>query len=191
MQPMSAATLRDSRGGTAVDRGGVELGLEPPIEAGGRTTPRSTAAGFRCAGFAATLLVGVSGAALIGAAIYAALDRQATVVQAPEYAADADRAAARPGRGAAKGRSAHPLGRHRRREAEPFKAPVTLNVGDKQVIRLQGFTHVATTLTLAPTGLADQVPAFNPLKLLADDDQIRPTQPSIPGRRSTTAMPPS
>ncbi len=66
-------------------------------------------------------------------------------------------------------------------EKQAFQVPVTLNVGDKQVIRLQGFTHVSTTLTQAPTGLADQVPAFNPLKLLVTDSNQPSDQPIDPG----------
>jgi murein DD-endopeptidase MepM/ murein hydrolase activator NlpD len=48
-----------------------------------------------------------------------------------------------------------------------FRAPTTIKIGDKEVIKSRGFTRVATTLTLADTG-AEDVPPFNPLKLLAD-----------------------
>ncbi len=93
---MSSAMARQPRR-TFVDRAGVELGLEPPIEPGGRSaTPfdrRRVSFRWLCG----TLLLGVSGAVLIGTAIYAALDRQATVIEAPEYAAGTTGGADGPG----------------------------------------------------------------------------------------------
>ena len=35
-------------------------------------------------------------------------------------------------------------------------------------MRTRAFTHVAATLTLAPTSFASEVPAYNPLKLVSD-----------------------
>lgn len=163
-----------------LDLATVELGLEPPIEGSGKPkTPfdrRKVSLRWLCG----TLLIGFSGATLIGAAAYAALDRQATVIQAPEYAAAPHGRAAGPDDELTKGdrliRSADIVA-----ERQTFKAPVTLTVGDKQVIRLEGFTHVATTLTQTSTGLADKVPVFDALKLMAGDDQGPADAPLDPG----------
>lgn len=172
--------LRPGRHRRDLDLATVELGLEPPIEASGRPkTPfdrRKVSFRWLCG----TLLVGVSGAALIGAAAYAALDRQATVIRAPEYAAAPRGHLVGPDDDLARGdrliRSADIVA-----ERQSFKAPVTLTVGDKQVIRVESFTHVATTLTQTATGLADKVPVFNALKLMAGDDQGSSDVPVDPG----------
>ena len=160
--------------------GVIELGLEPPIEGTGRGAGPFDRRKVSLRWLCGTLLVGVSGAALIGAAIYAALDRQATIIQAPEYAVGEPDQSADAEDGLRKGdrliRSADIVA-----ERQSFQAPVTLTVGEKQVVRLEGFTHVATTLTATPTGLADQVPAFNPLKLLAVDAQEPSDLPVDPG----------
>ncbi len=48
---------------------------------------------------------------------------------------------------------------------QSFKAQTTIKIGDKDVVKARPFTRVATTLTTTPTGYADAVPPFNPLKL--------------------------
>ena len=63
---------------------------------------------------------------------------------------------------------------------QTFGTPTTIRVGDKEVVRARAFTHVATTLTLTPTGFADAVPAFNPLKLTAGSAE-QPDPPPDPG----------
>lgn len=50
---------------------------------------------------------------------------------------------------------------------QTFRAPTTVTMGQRQVIRIRSFTRVSTTLTMTSVGLADQVPAFNPLGLLS------------------------
>ncbi|NDA47698.1 MAG: M23 family metallopeptidase [Alphaproteobacteria bacterium] len=52
---------------------------------------------------------------------------------------------------------------------QTFKAPTYVRVGDKEVVKSRTFTRIATNLSLASTGYSDEVPAFNPLKLLAGD----------------------
>ena len=68
---------------------------------------------------------------------------------------------------------------------QTYKAPTTIKVGDKEVVRMRAFTILSTTLTLTPTGFADAVPPFDPLKL-TDRRGRRPTRRPIPGRRRTT-----
>ena len=155
------------------------LDLEPAIEAVTRRGSRHERRSISKRWLSATIITGLAGSALIGAAIYAALDRQTTFAQAPEYAMpirkDAGNAAGLR-RGDRLVKKADIVA-----EKESFRAPTTVNVGNKQVIRLQGYTHVATTLTLASTELADEVPAFNPLKLLSGDQPSLPDTPPDPG----------
>ncbi len=147
---------------------GLDLGVEPPIAAGGR---RHAAAERRLVSLrwlAGTVLTGVAGATLIGTAIYAALDRHAVKLQAPSYAV---LSRGGPGDGESSPQTGDRLIKRADvvAEKQSFKSPTAVTVGDKQVIRLREFTHVATTLTLTPTEFADQVPPFNPLRLLSGD----------------------
>ena len=160
----------------AFAHGGIDLGTEPAIEADGRRHLRYERRSVSKRWLAGTVLTGVAGGALISVAIHAALDRQAIFAQAPDYVVQARKDEAREGgelqRGDRLVRRADIVA-----EKQSFRAPTTVNIGDKQVIRLRGFTHVATTLTLSPTDLADQVPPFNPLKLLASDQPDMPADP--------------
>lgn len=145
----------------------VELGSEPPILLG--LQPRSGRDGHAVSArwFSATVLTGAAGTLLIFGAVQATLNRHATVVATPTVAPSRKPAA----------RADAPLRKGDRlikavdvvAEKQVLQAPTTVTVGDKQVIRLLGYTHVSTTLTMVPTDVADQVPAFNPLKLLASD----------------------
>ena len=58
-------------------------------------------------------------------------------------------------------------------DKQTYKAPTTIKIGDKEVVKARPFTRLQTTLTMTPTGFADAVPPFNPLKLTnrADDAQ--------------------
>ena len=46
---------------------------------------------------------------------------------------------------------------------QTFKAPTTIKIGDKEVVRSRPFTILSTALTLTPNGFADAVPPFDPL----------------------------
>ena len=52
---------------------------------------------------------------------------------------------------------------------QTFKTPTYVRVGDKEVVKTRTYTRIATNLSLASTGSSEDIPAFNPLKLLAGD----------------------
>ena len=159
----------------------IDLGVEPPIEASGRRHAAFDRRRVSIRWLLGTVLTGVAGASLIGFAVYAALEQSAVAPQQPDYVASAaNESAGGSGEGSRRGdrlvRTADIVA-----DKQTFAAPVTVSAGDKQVMRTQNFTRVSTTLTLAPTGFADQVPDFNPLKLLASDEQAPGDAPFDPG----------
>jgi murein DD-endopeptidase MepM/ murein hydrolase activator NlpD len=126
------------------------------------------------------VLTGLCGVALIGSALYLGLDSQSNFAQAPEIAAPPRREAAQeqgvnPGKG---DRLVRPVDIIAAKQT--FKAPTTIRIGDKEVVKARAFTLVSTTLTLTPTGFADAVPQFNPLKLTAGTAE-QPDPPPDPG----------
>jgi murein DD-endopeptidase MepM/ murein hydrolase activator NlpD len=146
--------------------GAVDLGHEPAIEADGERHSSFDRRRISLRWFSGTILTGLSGAALIGAAIYAALGNQAYFAEAPSLAPrkeinidfgvnqhKADRLVKSVDIVAAK---------------QTFRASTAIKVGDKEVMRAHTFTRVETSLVLASAGFADDVPPFNPLKILAD-----------------------
>jgi murein DD-endopeptidase MepM/ murein hydrolase activator NlpD len=144
----------------------ADIGLEPAIEAaGGRPQPldgRRVSARWFCG----TILTGLAGAALISAATYAALDHQSFFAEAPLPAPTAYKEAdfgVNPHKGDRLVKSIDIVA-----DKQTFKAPMTIKIGDKEVVKVHSFTHIETSLLTTSAGFADDVPPFNPLQLLAD-----------------------
>ena len=171
---MGAIASADHRGA-----GYVDIGIEPPIQVAGRPLLAQDRRNVSYRWLAAVVLTGIAGSGLIGTTAFVAFDGQSTVAQAPELVTPA-RSARAAETGLVKGdrliRSADIVA-----EKQSFKTPVAVKVGDKQIIRMRGFTHVATTLALASTGNDDDVPEFNPLKLMAQDANPAEAPPPDPG----------
>jgi murein DD-endopeptidase MepM/ murein hydrolase activator NlpD len=142
----------------------ADIGTEPPIEADGRRHTREDHRQISLRWFTGTVLTGLTGALLIGAAVYSALDQQSNFAEAPTPAvarADKTDAAVNPRKGDRLVKSVDIVA-----AKQSFRTPTIVRSGDKDVIRTRGFTKVSTTLTLNATGFADEVPPFNPLKVL-------------------------
>jgi murein DD-endopeptidase MepM/ murein hydrolase activator NlpD len=147
--------------------GAIDLGLEPAIEADGRRHTAFDRKRVSTRWLAGTILTGLSGAGLIGAAAYSALDHQSYFAEAPSPAAPPHRDGTDVGTNPRKAdrlvKSVDIIA-----AKQSFRAPVPIKVGDKEVVKIHSFTHVKTTLSMTTVGFADDVPPFNPLKLLAD-----------------------
>ena len=146
-------------------QGGLELGVEPPIRIGDDRFDRNDRrrASLRWLGGAA--LTGLSGVALIGAALFFDLDSQYNFAEAPEFTtaaapSDSQEEGVNPGKGDRLLRPVDIVS-----DKQTYKVPTTLKIGDKEVVKARSFTRLQTTLTMTPTGFADAVPPFNPLKL--------------------------
>ena len=160
MQTLSAYGRSD---GSAVI---AEIGLEPAIEVNGERHRQFDRRRVSLRWLLGTVLTGLSGAGLITAAIYAALDHQSNFAEAPSVAVvvhkDGD-AGMNPRKGDRLVKAVDIVA-----AKQAFKAPTTIKIGDKEIVKVHSFTHVATTLLTASAGFADEIPPFNPLKLLAD-----------------------
>lgn len=162
----SAAPARSFERG--IERGGqrVELGVEPPIEVDGVEHTDLDRRRVSLRWLSGTVLTGLAGAALIGASVFAALDPTLMTPEAPEIALPERAAASRESAPARRGdRLVRPVDMVAARQT--FRTPTTVRAGDREIVRTRTFTKVATNLAMASTGFASDVPAFNPLKLLA------------------------
>ena len=157
----------------------LDIGNEPPIEVLARQSLAHVPRNISLRWLSAVILTGIAGSGLIGTTVIVALNGRSTIAQAPELASPA-RSAKAAETGMVKGdrliRTADIVA-----EKQSYKAPTTVKVGDKQIIRMRGFTHVATTLALAPTGAEDDVPEFNPLKMMSEDANPAEAPPPDPG----------
>ena len=150
------------------------MGVEPPIQLGEDRLDRGERRRTSLRWLAGATLTGLCGVTLIGAALYFDLDSQYEFAEEPEFAtvaAPADEGV-NPGKGDRLLRPVDIIS-----DKQTYKVPTTIKVGDKEVVKARAFTRLQTTLTLTPTGFADEVPAFNPLKLTskgADVPDITP-----------------
>ncbi|MCL2384599.1 MAG: M23 family metallopeptidase [Alphaproteobacteria bacterium] len=146
---------------------GMEFGVEPALRVGGSRHVSLDRRTVSLRWLSGTLLAGLSGGALIGAAIYAALGHQTHFAEppAPALARHAEinlDFGINPHKGDRLVKAVDLIA-----EKQKFEAPTAIQMGDKEVVRIHHFTHVQTNLTLSSFGLNDDVPAFNPLKVLA------------------------
>ena len=146
----------------------MDLGMEPPIEADGERHTADDRRRVSLRWLTGTILTGLAGTGLIGAAIYAALDRQPHFAEAPVAAGPTHRETltgdlVNPRKG---DRLVKPVDIVAGKQT--FRTPTTISVGDKEVVRVKAFTRVSTNLLMASAGFSDDVPRFNPLQLLSD-----------------------
>ena len=147
----------------------VVLGVEPPIETLTRHRLPYDPRHISIRWLAAVVLTGVAGSGLIGVTIHAALNGRSSLAQTPEFATKSRRDAGggeRPTRGDRLVRSADVVA-----EKQSFRAPTTVKVGDKQIVKMRGFTHVATTLALTPISAASRHSRVQPAETVGRQRQ--------------------
>src|SRR5208282_2849705 len=154
--------------GSRADRAtvGSDLGVEPPIRLGDDRLDRNERRSASLRWLAGASLAGLCGVTLIGAALYLDLDSQYDFAEAPEFAAptrpaDAQEEGVNPGKGDRLLRPVDIVS-----DKQTFKVPTGIKIGDREVVKERPYTRLQTTLTMTPTGYADAVPPFNPLKLM-------------------------
>ncbi len=52
-----------------------------------------------------------------------------------------------------------------------MRVSTTVRVGEREIVRVRPFVRVATALALSPSAISANIPAFNPVKLMGEDDQ--------------------
>ena len=165
--------------GSRADRAtvGAGLGVEPPIRLGDDRLDRNERRNASLRWLAGASLAGLCGVTLIGAALYLDLDSQYDFAEAPEFAAptrlaEGQEEGVNPGKGDRLLRPVDIVS-----DKQTFKVPTSIKVGDKEVVKERPYTRLQTTLTMTPTGFADAVPPFNPLKLMNGGTDVADAPP--------------
>jgi murein DD-endopeptidase MepM/ murein hydrolase activator NlpD len=157
---------------------GIDLGHEPPLNAIGGIAPEIDKREVSLRWLGASVLTGLTGAGLIGASIYIALQGATTSATPPERATvsvarTSDNGTERMSNAARK------TDRLNRTEntvlaKQSFRAPMTIRSGDREAIKVRQFVRVATNLSLTTGTYATDIPPFNPMRLFAENLQERP-----------------
>jgi murein DD-endopeptidase MepM/ murein hydrolase activator NlpD len=172
------------RGTYRSDADRFDLGNEPPLSVDGTARGEIDRRRVSVQWFSGTILTGLCGAALMGGAVFAALDGQTNFATVPERVEVALRGAvgnlSEHMSSLRKGNRLPPAGEintHR----QVIRVSTTTHVGNRELVRVRPFVRVAGNLALTATELSANIPPFNPQKILA--------QAESPGSSGTTDDP--
>jgi len=147
----------------------IELGNEPPLSVDGGSSGFVDRRRVSVQWFAGTILTALSGAALMGGAVFTSLDGEANFASLPERVEVALRGAL----GGSGEKGTHKSDRLPTAEEPTFARQVirvsTINrVGNHEVVRVRPFVRIAGNLSLTVSDLSANIPPFNPQRLLAE-----------------------
>ncbi len=149
----------------------IDLGNEPPLLVDGAAPAIVDRRRVSVQWFSGTILTALCGAALMGGAVYIALDGEANFAALPERVEAALRGTLGGERAAQIARKTDRLpasgetnaARHVIRMSAPVRS------GDREFMRQRAFVRVASNLSLTTSELSANVPKFNPARLLMDN----------------------
>ena len=166
----------------------VDLGFAAPLDAGNRRHALDERRRVSLRWLSATILIGLCGGGLMSFAIVAALDSQSDFAEQPELVASQTPAPA--ATATAVLRKGDKLVRKVDliNARQSFKAATTSRIGNREVIKVHAFARVSAPLVLTSTDFKDEVPSFNPMKIMADAGGDRQADPAAaPDDDSATA----
>lgn len=150
----------------------IDLGDEPPLLVDGATSGLLDRRRVSVQWFSGTILTGLCGAALMGGAVYIALDGEANFAALPERVEAALRGTLTGNeRVAAVTRKSDKLPPTGEANAarQLIRISTTTRAGDREIVRVRPFVRVASNLSLTTSDLSASVPKFNPARLLMDN----------------------
>jgi murein DD-endopeptidase MepM/ murein hydrolase activator NlpD len=151
-----------------VEAEAIDLGDEPPLFADGRNSAMVDRRRVSVRWFVGTVLTGLSGAALMGGAVYAALDREAHFAAIPERVEAALRGTLASERQAVtrKADKLQPVA-ETPSARQVIRVATTSRIGDREVVRQRPFVRIMSNLALSTSDLSANVPGFDARKLLS------------------------
>jgi murein DD-endopeptidase MepM/ murein hydrolase activator NlpD len=160
----------------------IELGNEPPLGLDGDVEEPIDRRRVSIRWLAATVLAAIAGGGLMGGAVWAALDGEYRFAQVPEFARQALRAAGDRASNITRKADRMSLLVDHSTARQTLRVSTTTRVSDREIVRVRPFIRVATNLSTSPSEFASAVPAFNPVKLMTEEDtrpedgpQVEPT----------------
>ena len=159
---------------------GMDLGNEPPLDAGVRKHAMDDRRRVSTRWLAATVIAGLSGAGLMAGAVVGTHDYDRTVARRPQMATQQRGNPQTPERPITTARKGDKLVRSADLTSakQTFKTPTTIRAGDREVIKIKSFARLSTPLLLAGGAYQDEIPAFNPLKMLTDAGSDKAFEPT-------------
>jgi murein DD-endopeptidase MepM/ murein hydrolase activator NlpD len=147
-----------------------DLGHEPPLFVEGARPALIDRRRVSVQWFSGTILTGLCGAALMGGAVYIALDGEAhfaAVAERTEAALRGTLTNERPAVTARKSDKLPTVG-ETNSARQVIRVSTTNRAGDRELVRVVPYVRVASNLSLSTSELSARIPPFNPQRLLAD-----------------------
>jgi murein DD-endopeptidase MepM/ murein hydrolase activator NlpD len=165
-----------------------DIGNEPPLSVDGEVGELDHRR-ISVQWFSATILTGLCGAALMGGAVFAALDGEANFAASPErYEAGLRGTLTQAERGAPRKADRLPAPSESVAARQTIRVSTTSRVGDREMIRVRPYMRVSANLSLSMTEASASIPPFNPQKLLADPGASAGTSEEAPGAAPDAAV---
>jgi murein DD-endopeptidase MepM/ murein hydrolase activator NlpD len=148
----------------------IDLGNDPPLSDDGATSVVIDRRRVSVRWYAGTILSGLCGAALMGGAVYVALDGEAFFAAAPERAEPLRGSLGqgeRAGAGIRKSDRMPTMAETQQSARQTMRVSTTVQVGEREVVRVRPFVRVAANLSLSTSELSAGIGAFNPNRVIA------------------------
>jgi murein DD-endopeptidase MepM/ murein hydrolase activator NlpD len=148
----------------------IDLGNEPPLSVDGERSDVVDRRRVSVQWFSGTILTGLCGAALMGGAVFAALDGETNFATVPERVELALRGAVG-GAGATRKADRLPpaLELNSLRRVIPATQTISRGPNNREFMRKREFVRVAGNLSLSVSELSANLPPFNPQKTMLAD----------------------
>jgi murein DD-endopeptidase MepM/ murein hydrolase activator NlpD len=153
------------------EAGAIDLGHEPPLSADGSEATIIDRRRVSVQWFSGTILTGLCGAALIGGAVFGALDGETTFAKTPERI---ETASLRSGLGAIdRSPAAHKSDRlpppsEHAGARQVIRVSQAMRAGNRDIMRVRPFVRVSGNLSLTSSDVGMKIPPFNAQRLLTD-----------------------
>jgi murein DD-endopeptidase MepM/ murein hydrolase activator NlpD len=159
----------------------IDLGNDPPLSVDGERSGLVDRRRVSVQWFSGTILTGLCGAALMGGAVFAALDGETNFATVPERVEQGLRNAGnaivdRIANVARKADRLPPPGEANAARQVIRETTTTRGSGNRQIVRVRPFIRVAGNLSLSVSELSANIPPFNAQKMLAQAEGIAATE---------------
>lgn len=149
---------------------GVGRGVQAPLDLLGADATQIDRRAVNLRWLCASTLTGLTGAGLIAAALHVSLQGDVSFAAIPEKAT----LMARPQpseSGANIARKGDRLVRNLMIASakQSFRAPVTVRLGDREIIKAKAFVRITTPLSMTTGVYAGELPRFDPMKFVSDE----------------------
>ena len=157
---------------------GYAHGIQPALDLLGSDATRIDRREVNLRWLCASALTGLTGAALIGAALHVSLQGEASFAAIPERVSVAPRPQPSEG-GTNLARKGDRLVRNLMIASakQSFRSPVTVRLGDREIIKVRPFVRITTALSMSTGVFAGDIPKFDPMKFVSDEPVERAPDP--------------